>query len=192
MQWFKMEYLLGTIVLIFFLNLALEQGKRIRAKGKKEEEEKSLWGSITGFFKGKKIEKFRDWTWTFAKIALIWIVAAWFFDWPMNPKVAMKEWEKNAAQSRASSTTFNSGRCITFFPGETRKVIKLKPGEWSEWVKVPPGAEYRISSSCDVKINFWDGEIINDSPENFVWTKPRQAIFRILSEKDGESIIVVS
>lgn len=181
-------FLLLPILLIFYLT---KKGNKKPEKrvGNEERERKPIF---SGFFKSKETENIRNWIWFFAKIALIWIVAAWFFDWPMNPKIAMKEWAKNTAQRRAGSSTFNSGKCITFAPGETRKIIKLKAGEWSEWVSIPPNTDWRFDSSSQTKVCFSDGVIIEDAPDKFTDFGLRKAIFKFLSQKGGEEIIIIS
>jgi len=86
----------------------------------------------------------------------------------------------------------NSSQIRTLASGAKQVVVELEPGEWSDEVPIPPGAEYCIDYiSDDIQIHYGDGtEVTHNkkfSPKDD-GERPGPLSFR--SEKGGRVIVV--
>jgi len=123
-------------------------------------------------------------------IVVIWLLIGWFFNFPSyNPKAAF--WEGiskiQAGQEQARQNQAEEG--ITFAPGETKKVIKLEPGKWTEWIITPTETTYRVDGPKDLLLRFIDGTIVENKSPCYVGIK--RGIFKLTANSFGEAIIVV-
>ena len=177
----------GLLVVVF---LYVKPVQPIDVTGDKNQEKKEKKTRI------KVGDKTKGWFWFAVKIALIWIAVAWFFDLPWNPKAVKDNFIGNfraaiVKDSRSEYSAVDYGDCISFSERETQKIVELVPNKWTEWIKTPPNTDWRFDSQCDLKINFWDGEVVDCSKKVFQFGVMR-GIFRFLSENEGKVVITVS
>jgi len=100
-----------------------------------------------------------------------------------------------AKPRRSGSGIIIGEKCNSFSQEELKlkkKVVKVFPGQWTDWEKVPPGVDWRISPSCKIRGEFGDGTFFEDSPDSFNNFGVKRGIFKFISEATGEVVITIS